>query len=67
MIKLKFVKEDEKWTLGNWSTRIWILKVEWAIIVIIRNELWEIGLREYRFLIIINNNNNNNKKWTLGN
>ena len=50
---MKFVKEDEKWTLGNWSTRIWILKVEWAIIVIIRNELWEIGLREYRFLIVI--------------
>ena len=35
---MKFAKEDEKWTSGNWSTRIWVLKVEF-VIIIIRNEL----------------------------
>ena len=52
---MKFVKENEKRTLGNWSARTWVLKVEFVIIIIIiiRNELYEIELREYRFLIII--------------
>ena len=50
---MKFVKENERWTLGNWSARIWILEVECVIIVIIRNELREIGLREHRFWMLI--------------
>ena len=53
VIKSKLVKENEKRTLGNWSARTWVLKVEFIIIIIIRNELLEIELREYRFLIII--------------
>ena len=36
---MKFAKEDKKWTLGNWSARTWVLKVEFVIIIIIRNEL----------------------------
>ena len=43
----------KKWTMRNRTARIWILKVELIIITMIRNELWEIKLREYRFLIII--------------